>query len=166
MPLKKLIQNPILAVGILMMFIFLSTYGPKLGLWEARSDKLRPTSCKAVIVKLVKRVPANWSVFCEGKTKDNLAIKIKSSHTDIKDINKLRSILYRQLANDLISTAKTAPSDNLEKTPYVRFLVEHPIMNLNALTQGQYLVKLSTLRDSKLIAEHLKVTVNIQETVK
>lgn len=166
MPLKKLIENPILAVGILMMFIFLATYGPKLGLWEARSDKLRPTSCKAVIVKLKKRVPANWKVFCEGDTKENLAIEIQSSHLDIKDISKLRAVLYRQLANDLISTAKTSPQDNLEKTPYVRFLVIHPLMKLNALTQGQYLVKLSTLTDSKLIAEHLKVTVNIQETLK
>ncbi len=165
MPFRKLMKNPILAVGILMMFIFLATYGPKLGLWEARSDKLRPTSCKAVLVKLKKRIPANWSAFCEGDTKDNLAIKIQSSHLDIKDINKLRPLLYRQLANDMISTAKTSPKDNLERTPYVRFHVVHPMLNLNALTQGQFLVKLSTLRDPKLIAEHFKVTVNIQEAI-
>jgi len=164
MPLPKLIQNPILAIGILMMFIFLVTAGPKLGWWEARSDKLRPTSCKAVLVKLSKRIPQNWKVFCEGETKENMAVVINSpigSHE-----KKVKELLYRSLANDLISIAKNSPEDNLERTPYVRVQVNHPKLILNALTQGQYLTKLRTLTVPKLIAEHLKVTVQIQEVMK
>lgn len=164
MPFKKLIQNPILAIGILMMFIFIVTTGPKLGWWESRSDKLRPTSCKAVLVKLTKRIPQHWKAKCEGKTKENLAIFIKSTFGE-QDKN-LREILYRNLANDLMIAAKLSPSDNLERTPYVRVRVDHPRLSLNALTQGKFLVKLQTLTVPKLIAEHLKVTVQIQEVSK
>ena len=164
MPYKKLIQNPILAIGILMMFIFLATAGPKLGWWQSRADKLRPTSCKAVIVKLAKRIPQNWDAFCEGETKENLAVVIQSPHEELK--NNLKEILYRSLANDLIIIAKNSPSDNLERTPYVRVEVNHPQLNLNALTQGKFLDKLKTLTVPKLIAEHLKMTVQIQEITK
>lgn len=166
MPFKSLMKNPVLAVGILMMFIFLATAGPKLGWWESRSDKLRPTSCRAVLVKLERRVPANWQVGCEGPEKTNLFVIIQSPDNDKILAKNNRSYAYRELANNLILTAKNSPLDNLERTPYVRLKLTYKNYLINGLTQGKFLVKLATLKDPKLIAEHLKVTVQIQEKVK
>ena len=148
------------------MFIFLSTAGPKLGWWESRSDKLRPTSCRAVKVKLDRRIPANWHTKCESKGKANLFVNIQDSNQKNLEMSKLRPYLYRELANNLILIAKNSPIDNLERTPFVRVQLNHPQLTLNALTEGKFIIKLTTLRDKKLIGEHLKVTVQIQEAKK
>ena len=67
------------------------------------------------------------------------------------------------MANDLISIAKISPGDNLERTDIVRLKMIHPELVINAITEGKYIVKLKTLTDKRLIAEHLKVTVQVQE---
>lgn len=160
MALKTLIKNPILGVGILLMSIFL------MGLYKDgkifKRENLIPTSCKALTVKLDRRIPANWSTGCEG---NNLWVHINypADKKEYKPEN-LRKLLYRELANYLILVAKNSPSDNLERTDYVRLRIIHPLLTINALTEGKYLIKMATLKDQKLIAEHLKVTVQVQET--
>jgi hypothetical protein len=163
MPFKSIMKNPIFMIGLLFMFIFLNMAGPKLGWWQSRSDKLRPTSCKAVIVKLERRIPANWRAGCEGVDRTNLFVEIKKEFSEDTTQEQLRPLLYRELANDLISIAKNSPTDNLERTPYVRVKMINEKLILNALSEGHFVSKLSTLRDPKLISEHLKVTVQIQE---
>lgn len=174
MPLKSLMKNPMLVVGVLMMLIFVFQAGKKFNWWEMRRQKLMPSSCKAVLVKLSRRIPANWSAHCEGTTYNNLAIdinypveKISDSATKAEaksnDPKAIRALLYREMANDLISVAKISPEDNLERTDIVRMKMIHPKLIINAITEGKYLVKLRTLTDKKLIAEHLKVTVQVQE---
>ncbi|MDC1175650.1 hypothetical protein OAT67_09640 [Bacteriovoracaceae bacterium] len=165
MALKTLIKNPILGVGILLMAIFL------MGLYKDgkifKRENLIPTSCKATIVKLERRIPANWSTGCEG---NNLWVHVQyvSAENSAKkvDSKNLKKLLYREIANYLILIAKNSPSDNLERTEYVRLRLIHPELTINALTQGKFLVKLATLKDQKLISEHLKVTVQVQETKK
>lgn len=166
MPFKSLMKNPILAIGILMMFIFLATAGPKLGWWESRTDKLRPTSCKAVIVKLERRIPANWQTGCEGPRRTNLYVTINEAENSNIQNNLEKQYIYRLLANHMISIAKNSPVDNLERTPYVRIRLHYRERVINALTEGRFIIKLATLTDPKLIAEHLKVTVQIQEAGK
>jgi len=133
-----------------------------------------PSSCKAVLVKLSRRIPANWSAHCEGTTYNNLAIDINypvekisdnATKAEVKsnDPKAIRTLLYREMANDLISVAKISPEDNLERTDIIRVKMIHPKLIINAITEGKYLVKLRTLTDKKLIAEHLKVTVQVQE---
>ncbi|MAF77880.1 MAG: hypothetical protein CME63_03665 [Halobacteriovoraceae bacterium] len=174
MPLRSLMKNPMLVVGVLMMMIFLFQAGKKFNWWESRRQKLMPSSCKAVLVKLERRIPENWQTSCEGKIFNNLAVEInypvlekQEKQKDQAKSNKdrVRSLLYREMANDLISIAKNSPSDNLEKTDIVRIKLIHPEMTINAVTEGKYIVKLQTLRDKRLIAEHLKVTVQVQETL-
>lgn len=126
-----------------------------------------PSSCKAVRVKLDRRIPANWSSFCEGKDFNNLAVHINypAPKNDL-DAGKddIRKLVYRELANDLILIAKNSPSDNLERTNIVRVRFIHPKIQVDAVTEGKYIVKLQTLTNKELIAQHLKVTVQVKES--
>lgn len=167
MPLKSLMKNPILAIGLLFMIIFLFQAGEKYNWWPSRRQKLMPSSCKAVRVKLDRRIPANWSTKCEGKDFNSLAVTIKYAQEKdkmIKDPKDLSRLVYRELANDLILIAKNSPADNLERTNIVRIHFIHPQKQVNAITEGKYLVKLQTMQDKRLIAEHLRVTVQVKES--
>lgn len=154
-------KNPILMVGILMMSILLFQLSEK-GFFGNKS-KLIPSSCRAVRVKLDRRIPANWKTYCEGKTVNNLVVEIKSTLEKNKDLKLLKAALYRNLANDMVLIAKNSPSDNLERTDFVRLKVIHSAGEINAITQGRFLVKLATLKDLKLISEHIKTTVQVSE---
>ncbi len=156
-----LMKNPILMIGILMMSILLFQLSEK-GLFGSKS-RLVPSSCKAVRVKLDRRIPANWKTFCEGKTVNNLVVEIESPLDKSLDKKNLRAALYRNLANDMILIAKNSPADNLERTDFVRLKVTHPAGEINAITQGRYIAKLATLTDLKLISEHIKTTVQVRE---
>ena len=168
MPLKSLMKNPVLVIGVLMMFIFLYQTGKKLNWWEQRRKKLMPSSCQAVLVKLERRIPANWHADCEGQTYNNLAVEIKypqESDAPKEPLQKVRALLYREMANDLISVAKNSPDENLERTNIVRMKLMHPQMEINAITEGRFITKLKTLTDKSLIAQHLKVTVQVRESL-
>jgi hypothetical protein len=162
MRFKFMMKNPVLMIGILLMTIFLFQLSEK-GFFGNRA-RLMPSSCKSVLVKLDRRIPENWSTFCEGKTFNNLVVEIESPLDKEKFTrDKLRAALYRNLANDMILIAKNSPSDNLERTDFVRIKVRHPEAEINALTQGRYIIKLATLSDLKLISEHIKTTVQVSE---
>jgi len=160
MLLKSIMKNPILVVGILMMSIFLMTLGRKEGLFNRSA--LIPTSCRAVLVKLDRRIPANWSTSCDG---NSLTITMNFAEPKDKPIpeSDLRKTLFRTLANNLKSVALNSPSDNLERTDIVAVKLIHPRLTINAVSEGKYVVKLATMNDPAMIAEHLKVTVQVQE---
>lgn len=148
-------------IGILMMFIFLWDVRKKDGFFAKRNEILMAHSCNAVIVKLSRRVPANWSMICSGNTLEIEIAKDFSVHTE--DLDHLRKVMYRELANDFMHVSKTSPNDNLELTDFIIIKMNHPGLTLHALTEGKYLARLSTLTDPRIIAEHLKVTVQVQE---
>jgi len=156
-----------LVVGVLMMLIFVFQTGKKFNWWEMRRQKLMPSSCRAVLVKLNRRIPQNWHTLCEGKAYNNLAIEInypvEKQDGKSKALKQIKALLYRELANDLIAVAKNSPEDNLERTDIIRMKMIHPQLIINAITEGKYIIKLKTLTDKRLIAEHLKVTVQVQE---
>lgn len=158
---KLLTKYPIFMVGLLMMALFLFQARDK-GFFASRRDKMIPTSCKAVRVKLKKRIPSNWSSSCEG---NNLAVNINLAieKSKISSIDQLRAIMYRELANDLILVAKNSPQDSLERTDIVRLNMKHSSLEINAVTEGRFIVKLSTIKSGELIKEHLKTTVQVKE---
>ncbi len=167
MALKSLMKNPILAIGLLFMIIFFFQAGEKYNWWASRRQKLTPSSCKAVTVKLDRRIPANWSTACEGSDFNSLAITVKFPQEADKKLTKeddIRKLIYRELANDLIRIAKNSPGDNLERTNIVRVRFIHPQRQIDAITEGRFLVKLQTMTDKNLIAQHLKVTVQVKES--
>lgn len=155
-------QKPILAIGLIMfgLFMYQVARDQKWGIFH--NEKLIATSCKAVLVRLEKKVPENWKVFCEG---NNLAVDIKEIAIPEKATN-LKSLMYRQLANHMAYVARTSHPDILEKVFFVRFKVTHPKMVINAVTEGKYIVKLATLESPEHIMTHLQSTVQVKEDVK
>lgn len=160
--LKSFMKNPILALGILMFgTVALSALGIiDVGLFNR--DKLRPTSCRAALVKIEKAIPANWKVFCED---NNLSVEIREMQVaaDAKDV---RVLLYRQLANYMVTLARMSQPDILEKVFIVRLRVSHPKLEINAISEGQYVAKLATLTNPEFIKDHFKQTVQVKEVVK
>ena len=157
-------KYPVLIAGVLMMSAFLMTYSGKYSL-KSRAEKLIPVSCRAVRVKLDRRIPANWSSQCQNNT---LIIDINFSgpKDGLLPESKKRMILFRELANSLILIATHSPSDNLERTDRVFVKFHYQETTINALTPGKHLVKLQTMKDKKMIKDHLKLTVQIQEISK
>lgn len=161
---KLLTKYPIFMLGILMMTIFLYQLRDK-GFFEARKDKMMPTSCRAVRVKLDKRIPSNWGSSCEG---NNLAVSINFllEKSEIQDPKQIRALLYRELANDLILIAKNSPADSLERTHIVRVQINYNDIYIDAVTEGKFLVKFATIKSIALIKEHLQATVQVKESKK
>ena len=155
-------EKPILAIGIILFTLFLLQVSrdKKWGLFH--NQKLTATSCSAVLTKLKRKIPENWSVFCEG---NNLAVEIKEVAIPETATN-LRSLMYRQLANHMSFVARSSHADILEKVFFVRFKVTHPKIIVNAVTEGKFIVKLATLETPEHIMAHLKSTVQVKEDIK
>ncbi len=133
------------------MIIFLYILRDK-GYFFDRADKLRATSCRAVLVKLDRRIPKNWSTKC---VEDNLqvTVEMKAIEKPGSSLTDIKRLLYRELANNLTHVAINSPSDNLTRTPYVELLITHPKMDVNIRAPGQLAVKLATLKNKELIAD-------------
>jgi hypothetical protein len=157
-----LMKKPVLAIGLIMfgLFIFQVARDQKWGFFY--NEKLKATSCKGVLIKLAKEVPENWKVFCE---QNNLAVEVKEVGIPEKASN-LRSLMYRQLANHMSFVARSSHTDILEKVFIVRFKLMHPKMEINAVTEGKFIVKLATLETPEHIMTHLKSTVQVKEDIK
>lgn len=155
-------QKPVLAIGLIMfsMFLYQVARDQKWGIFH--NEKLIATSCKGVLVRLEKHIPANWKIFCEG---NNLAVEIKEIAIPEKATN-LKSLMYRQLANHMSYVARKSHTDILEKVLFVRFRVTHPKMVINAVTEGKFIVKLATLETPEHIMTHLQTTVQVKEEMK
>lgn len=162
MVFNALFKNPILTVGIIMFGLFISQVVMKEEWGIFKNDKLIPTSCKAALVRLDKKLPENWKVFCEG---NNLAVEIHEVGIPDK-APSIKALMYRQLANHMAFVARMSQVDILEKVFFVRFKLQHPQMEINAVTEGKYIVKLATLETADHIMTHLKSTVQVKETVK
>lgn len=155
-------KNPVLAIGIILFGLFIMQVARKEQWGFFYNEKLATTSCTGALIKIAKKVPDNWKVFCEG---NNLAVEIRELAIPDKATN-LRSLMYRQLANHMSFVARVSVPDILEKVLFVRFRITHPEMVINAVTEGKYIVKLATLETSEHIMTHLKATVQVKETPK
>ncbi len=161
--LKSLMNKPILAIGILLMSIFLMNTFTDGGLWNR--DRLKPTSCKAVLVKLDRRIPGGWTTSCDGENL-NLAVSHMAAKKEPTDLETVRKIVYRELANSLVLVAKNSPSDNLERTPWVSIRYVHPLLEVGALSEGKFVVKFATIKNKQMLMNHLQATVKVKELIK
>lgn len=165
MILSKLIKNPFLAIGLLMLTIILLQQG-KDGIFSSRIKKLHSTSCDSALIMLSKRIPKSWDIKCE---KNKMKVKIEHPappNINIEDLNKEKFFIYRELANDLIFIAKNSPSDSLERTTSVEVLAESKNIIINAIASGNDISKLETIKTNEFIMEHLKRAVQIKEKIK
>lgn len=161
--MKSLMNKPILIIGILLSSVFLMNRYSEHGVWNR--DRLVPTSCRAVLVMLERRIPENWKTACEGNNL-NVVVQHIVLKTEPTELPKLRRLLYRELANGLILLAQNSPSDNLERTDGVSFRYLHPKLEIGALTQGKFVVKFSTIKNKEMIKRHLQATVKVKELIK
>jgi hypothetical protein len=159
---NSLMKKPILVMGIIMFSLFLYNVSRKKPWGIFHNDKFTSTSCSGALVRLEKKVPENWKVFCEG---NNLAVEINEIAIPPKAAN-IKLLMYRQLANHMAYVARLATTDILEKVLFVRFRLTHPDLIINAVTEGKYIVKLATLENPDHIMTHLKSTVQVKETLK
>lgn len=155
-------EKPVLAIGMIMFALFLYQVGSKEQWGIFKNDKLMSTSCRGVLVKLEKKIPNNWKVFCEG---NNLAVEIQELAVP-EQASNLRDLMYRQLANHMSFVARVSLSDILEKVYIVRFKLVHPKLTINAVTEGKFIVKLATLETPEHIMTHLQSTVQVKEDTK
>ncbi|MBL7666074.1 MAG: hypothetical protein JNM93_13140 [Bacteriovoracaceae bacterium] len=156
-------KKPIFAIGLLMFVVFLlNVYRTGEGKSLFFREDWVPSSCKAVLVMLEKRIPANWEVSCES---NNLAIEMHYTEpaADYKD---LKSVLYKRLANDMVFIARNSPEDSLSRVYLIRIQTYSPGMDISAMTEGQFISKLKTIKSPSNIVEHLKTTVQVKERIK
>lgn len=158
----NLMKKPVLAIGIILFGLFIMQVSKKEKWGIFHNDRLNPTSCKAALVRIAKKIPANWEVFCEG---NNLAVEINEVGVPEKASN-LQPLMYRQLANHMNFIARVSQADILEKVDFVRFKLTHPKLEINAVTEGKFIVKLVSLDNPEHIMTHLKSTVQVKEKVK
>lgn len=156
-------DKPILMIGILLMSVYLLTY--QRHLFFGDKDRFNPTSCKAVLVKLNRRIPGNWSTNCRGNNLE-VSIQYQEIQKPGSKKQKVRKLLYREMANFLTYIATNSPLDNLEQVDVVSVYLHHPKILVTAVTEGKYIVKLSTIKNKQMIANHLKATVSVKETIK
>ena len=155
-------KKPVLMIGILFMAIFLMDLDRR-GLLSKRKELLKATSCRAVLVKLDRRIPKTWKTKCQD---NNMEVDIPLSLPEKVPPDKVKSFYYRELANYLVSIAIHSPSDNLEKTELIHVKVESDGLIIHAYTKGGDLVKLATMANTQFISKHLQRTVKIVEKKK
>ena len=128
-----------------------------------RAEILKATSCRAVLVNLKRRVPKDWSTTCE---KNILTVEMEKPIKNLKNKKNIKAYLYRELANDIIFTAKSSPVDTLENVTLARFIVNSEKVTIKAAVFGDDLVKFTTMKNKRLIINHFKNTVKVKELFK
>jgi len=143
--ISKLLKSPILVIGILFFTIFIFDLRSRKGALFQR-EKVMANSCRSALVMLDKRIPKTWKTSCK---QDNLAIEMPSE-AETKKIakEKIKHFMYRELANHLIFIAKNAFTDSLERVMIVSLKLSSDHMDLNAVTEGKYIVKFKTMKES------------------
>lgn len=158
--LKLLFKSPMLSLGILMLLTVALGANGFLPIFS--NPKLKPTSCRAALVKIEKAIPQNWKVSCDD---NNLTVLIRELQVK-EDAQELKAALYRQMANYLVELARISQADILEKVFFIRMEIDHPKMTINAVSEGQYVAKLATLSSPQFIMDHLKQTVQVKDVAK
>ncbi|MFZ9001061.1 MAG: hypothetical protein ACO20H_07135 [Bacteriovoracaceae bacterium] len=158
---KKLFNKPFIAIGILFAYIFIHQLYTK-GYFSKRAQLLKATSCVALNVKLTRNLPKGWLSKCDN---NNLTVSAKSKlfNQNLKDPKKYKEFVFGELANNLVLVARQSPSDNLERTFLIKFVLDAPQGVISAITEGKDLVKLQTLTDKDLILKHFERTIQVIE---
>jgi len=155
-------KNPILFIGIILFITFVMTNRDQL---FDRKNKIRPTSCRSVLVMLEKRIPKYWKTTCD---KNNLLTEIDGTSlfpTTLK-IEDERTNSYRELANAFVFLAKNSPSDGIERVDTVTISLNTLHFTVAGKSEGKNVVKFQTLKEEENIVAHLKLTVLTQELKK
>ena len=168
---EKIMKNPILVLGILMMVIFLYQLQGKYTGFNRR-EKLMPTSCRAVMFHMKKYTPDNWQWDCE---KNHLKINISEDlHQQQKrpklSLDEAKQMTYRLMANHFSYLAQVGPHETIERTDSIIMTLTAQYKNpqelfftIRANTTGAAVAKLKYIKEPKYVADHLRLNVLVQE---
>src|SRR5690606_37620437 len=104
---NSLMKNPVLAIGIILFGLFLYQVGQKEKWGIFYNQKLASHACNGAKIRIDKKIPANWNVFCEG---NNMAVEIQEVAVP-EEATNLQMLMYRQLANHMSYIAKISTPD-------------------------------------------------------
>lgn len=166
MILKSLMKNPIFAIGFLLMTIFLFQLRDK-GIFSKRAERMIPTSCRAVEVRLAKYMSPSWEISCND---NNLVVVTKTDPNvikdELKDPKELKPVMYKALANIYTSISKYSPNDSLSRTGIVSVRLIHKNLTLNSISEGRHVANIQGMKNLKNLSEHFKQTIRVQEVTK
>ncbi len=163
--MKHLMDKPVLTIGVIFFALFVYDLNRR-GYLDSFKNRFQPTSCFITLKALEKKLPKEAVASCD---ENHLIVDWKLEMGDFVRLEKPEMILaanYRELANNLTFIAKNSPVDLLAGVSVVTVNQEGKDFILSAVSEGRYLVKLSELKSPELIAEHLKNTVKVKESVK
>lgn len=147
-------------MGLLMMGLFLYDLNSRHGNFFQR-EVFYLGHCSAVKDKLeLLDVAQDWEINCD---RDNIEIIVQYPIDSSQEVKDLRPILYRKLANTLKQIGNAGPKESLEKVLMIRLEIQAGELKINAITEGQYVAQLSSLKNTELIAKHLQATVQVKE---
>lgn len=155
-------KYPVLIIGIIMISIFLMDLKNNNRSIFLSRDKLMPTSCSAVIVKLSRRVPGHWKVECKG---NDLHVEYPVE-TNIPNLDTLRQAVYKDLVNNIVLATRNSPIDTLENVRQIEFTANHKTLEIKAAISGKNIIKFATMKEPKFIMDHLAATTVVKETLK
>lgn len=162
-----LIKKPILPIALLITYIFLHNLAKQGKLdFFLKKEGVIPTSCRAVAVKLNRRIPKDWKSIC---VKNNLHVEFELDDQKINpknapaNLDAKKTYFYRELANAYVLIAKNSPDDTLERTAIVRVTIKTPEFKIESVSYGRDVVKLAGMEDKKMITIHLQKTIRTKE---
>ena len=168
MLLKSLLKRPILAIGLIMMFVFISLYGRKF-IDKVGSGPLREqfgtSSCRGVLAMLGRTLPDDQKARCQGNHLFVNRNYLTHGQGAVLPRKVLCPLLYREMANSLkfLANDQKTPLNILKRVEMVQLKLTHPQLTVYAMTSGKFLVGMSKISNPDRLAKYIKTTVKVQE---
>lgn len=158
---KNAFKYPILTVGIIMFIVFLMN--PKTHeYWKKHTHRFIPNTCSAVVDRVKVKAPSEWEFDCPGTQLLLINIPIES---ELKG-QKLKTLMYRSIANQYTQFAKFSNPETLENLKNLKLTLSHKYLDIETKTDGQAVVELLNKKTPDAIAQHLRLTVKVKEIFK
>jgi hypothetical protein len=157
---KNTMKYPVLAIGVILFGLFITDPKTK-KFWENSKRRFIPSTCDAVKDRVEIKSPQTWELECPGT--QLLIIKIQHDPAG-RNLQVLRSQMYKNLANSYANLARFSNPETLSYLKFIELIVEHPRLTIRSKTDGQAVVEMLKLKTQSDIANHLKLTVKVRET--
>jgi hypothetical protein len=158
---QRALKYPILIVGVVLFALFLSDPNTKRW-WEKSKRRFIPSTCDAIVDRTAPKSPDSWTLDCPGT---QLLIITVEHDPAARSLNVLRSNMYKELANSYKKLAHISNPETMEYLKNVEIIIKHPRISVRSKTDGQAVTELLKKKDQKSIAQHLKLTVKVQENL-
>jgi hypothetical protein len=160
---QYLMKKPVLAIGIILFTVFILDPKTQAFLSEKFGNKnLIPNDCKAILSRLESQLPKDLKLECEEYT---LVIR-RDAMSLTTNQGTIKELLYRTMANDLVSIAQMANEETLRLVTVIYYKIDHKELAIWGLTNGPEIVVFKNLKSKMAIAQHLQESVKVKEVPK